>query len=401
MLRIKKKNLIGALILIILLIFSIKSLLFTYNYFLSKYYLYVLEDSKKSEAYTLKAIRFNPKIYKYVGAGNKLDNLIKAAILYENIGIYNVLTNDEKKKIELKYKDNFYFQNVLNNLDKKREWQHLDEVSYFFLREKKYNRLTISILDKLNPEFKKEFSSNLFDFLYWQKNIELFKYFKEKYQVNDYEYIKPENAIKYKDSISKVKDILVKELNIKKELIGDNLIQFPDFDGEKNYLKYWFFSNMSDTEPFGKGAFYVNLDKISSNNVIKVINLFINNKNAKALARGGIWYKKLISVNKGFYFFSFDYWTKTGKEKPRLWLWKGITIPWLPCTERRWKKIVYILNNVNGEIKKLKPLIRMFGKGSMYVDNVVLGKLEVEELGLKGQYWFKTVSIDGQSSKFK
>ena len=158
---------------------------------------------------------------------------------------------------------------------------------------------------------------------------------------------------------------------------------------------------MSNTEPFGKGAFYVNLNKISSNNVVKVINLFINNKNAKAPARGGIWYKKMISVNKGFYLFSFDYWTKTGEEKPRLWLWKGITIPWLPCTGKRWKKVVYILNNVNGKIKKLKPLIRMFGKGSMYIDNVYLGKLDVKELGFKGQYWFKTASIDRQSSKLK
>lgn len=332
MLRIKKKNLIGALILIILLVFSIKPLLFTYNYFLSKYYLYVLEDSKKSEAYTLKAIRLNQKSYKYVGPGNKLDNLIKEAIL-----------------------------------------------------------------DKLNPEFDNEFLNNLLDFLYWQKNIKFFNYIKKKHKLNDYEYIKPENVIKYKDSILKVKDILFKELNIKRELIGDNLIQSPDFEDKKNYLKYWVFSNMSNTEPFGEGAFYVNLNKISSNNVVKVINLFINNKNAKAPARGGIWYKKLININKGYYVFTFDYWTKTGKEKPKFWLLNGITIPWLPCTEKRWKKIIYILNNVNGKIKKLKPLIRMFGKGSMYIDNVCLGKLDVKELNFKGQYWFKTVSSDRQS----
>ena len=393
MLRIKKKNLIGALTLIILLIFSIKPLLFTYNYFLSKYYSYVLEDSKKSEVYTLEAIRFNPKSYKYVGAGSKLHNLIKAAILYENIEIYNALDKDTRKKMELKYKDNFYFQNILNNLDKKGKWQHLDEVSYFFLREKRYNRLTISILDKLNPEFDKEFLNNILDFLKWQDNIELFKYIKEKHKIKYYEYIKPKNAIKYKDSILKVKDILFKELNIKKELTGDNLIGAPDFEDEKNYLKDWYFSDMSNETPYGEGSFFLGLETIKKNSSLKVLNFFINNAKHKANARGGIWYKKGISVYKGFYVLSFDYWTKTGEEKPRLWLWKGITIPWLPSTEKRWKKIIYILNNVNGKIKKLKPLIRMFGKGSMYIDNVYLGKLDVKELNFKGQYWLNVVDL--------
>jgi hypothetical protein len=393
MLRIKKKNLIGALMLIILLIFSIKPLLFTYNYFLSKYYLYVLEDSKKSEAYTLEAIRFNPKSYKYVGAGNKLDNLIKVAIHYENIGVYNELTNDKKKKTEEKYRDNFYFQNILNNLDKKREWQHLDEVSYFFLRDKKYNKLTISILDKLNPEFDKEFLNNILDFLKWQDNIELFNYIKKKHKLNNYEYIKPENAIKYKDSILKIKDILFKELSIKKELIGNNLIGAPDFEDEKKYKKYWSFANHSNGKPFGKGSFFVGIERVEKNRMIRDINLYIDNSLVKDPARGGIWYKEGITVYKGFYVLSFDYWTKTGKGKPGFWLQYGINIPWLPCFKQKWKKVVYILNNVNGEIKKLKPLIRMFGKGSMYTDNVYLGKLDVKVLDFKGRFYFKVIDL--------
>ena len=386
-----KKEIIITLFIIVFLFLSIKPFLFTINYFIGNYYIKIKGES--SEKYVLRGIKYNPESYKYFGVEEKIANLIKAAVLYEDKSIYKTLDINTRKKIESKYKDNIYFQNILNNLDKKREWQHLDQISFHFLREKRHNDLTISVLERSNPEFKKEFLSNLLDFLYWQKNRELFKYFKEKYRVNDYEYIKPKANIKYKDSISKVKDILVKELNIKKELIGDNLIQSPDFEDEKNYLKYWFFSNMSNTKPFGEGAFYVNLNKISSNNVVKIINLFINNNNAKAPARGGIWYKKVIKVNKGFYLFSFDYWTKTGEEKPRLWLWKGITIPWLPCTEKRWKKIIYILNNVNGKIKKLKPLIRMFGKGSMYVDNVYLWKLDVKGLNFKGQYWLDVVDL--------
>lgn len=393
MLRIKKKNLIGALILIISLIFSIKPLLFTYNCFLSKYYLYVLEDSKKSEAYTLEAIRFNPKSYKYVGAGNKLDNLIKAAILYENIEIYNALNKDTRKKIESKYKDNIYFQNSINSLNKKENWQHLDKIAYFFLKDKRYNKLAISIFEKLSFQFDNDFLTNLCDFLKWRDNIELFNYIKKKHKLNDYEYIKPENAIKYKDSILKVKDVLFKELNIKEEWIGNNLIQSPDFEDEKNYLNNWYFSNMSNTEPFGDGSFFVGIEKIEENRMIRDINLYIDNSLVKASARGGVWYKKLININKGYYVFSFDYWTKTGEEKPRFWLWNGITIPWLPSTEKRWKKIIYILNNVNEKIKKIKPLIRMFGKGSMYVDNVYLGKLDVKVLDFKGRFYFKVIDL--------
>jgi hypothetical protein len=358
--------------------------LFTINYFIGNYYIKVKGES--SEKYVLRAIKYNPGTYKHFGTGVRTENLIKAAVLYEDKSICKTLDINTRKKIESKYKDNFYFQNVLNNLDKKREWQHLDEISYFFLRDKKYNRLTISILDKLNPGFDKEFLNNLLDFLKWQDNRELFKYFKEKCKANDYKYIKPENAIKYKDSISKLKDILVKELNIEKEWIGNNLIESPDFEDEKNYLKNWCFSDMSNETPYGKGSFFLGLETIKKDTSLKVLNFFINNAKHKANARGGVWYKKLINVNKGYYVFSFDYWTKTGKEKSRFWLWKGITIPWWPCTEKKWKKIIYILNNVNGEINKLKPLIRMFGKGSMYVDNVFLGKINSDYVRIKKPY---------------
>jgi len=388
-----KKEIIITLFIIVFLFLSIKPFLFTINYFIGNYHIKVKGES--SEKYVLRGIKYNPGAYKYFGTGVRTGNLIKAAVLYEDISIYNTLDKDTKKKIELKYKDNFYFQNVLNNLDKKREWQHLDEVSYFFLREKKYNRLTISILDKLNPEFDKEFLNNILDFLKWQDNIELFNYIKKKHKLNDYEYIKPENAIKYKDSILKVKDILFKELNIEKEWIGNNLIESPDFENQKDYNKYWFFSNMINRKKYGEASFYVDLDKINNRNVAKILNLFIYNSKVKHPASGGLWYKPEYKINlkQGFYIFSFDYWTKTGKEKQGFWLSRGIRSPRLPYTKQKWKKVIYILNNKNGKIESVRPLIRMFGKGSFWIDNVFLGKLELKKMDFEGRFYFKVINL--------
>lgn len=373
-----KKEIIITLFIIVFLFLSIKPFLFTINYFIGNYYIKIKGES--SEKYVLRAIKYNPESYRYFGSGNRIENLVKSAILYKNISVYNTLDKNTRKKIELKYKDNFYFQNILNNLDKKREWQHLDQMSYSFLREKRYNGLTISILDKLNPEFDKKFLNNILDFLKWQDNIELFKYISVKYNISDHSDIRPEFGIDYYNSIDKLKTVVCAEFNMEKDKISKNLLDWSDVEKQDSFKGEWLFYNWSEPPLFGQSSFFVEKEKVNNNNMTRSFNPYIDNSVGKSIARAGLWYKRWVKIKKGYYIFSFDYWTKTGREDLRFWLGKGTNVIRLIDTKNRWQKVVYIFDNTKGGVKSLRPLIRMYGTGSLWFDNVFLGKLAVKEL---------------------
>jgi hypothetical protein len=361
-----------------MIIISIKPFIYTYNYLLAKYFI-IIDKKENAEKYILRGINYNPSTYRLYKSS---EYLLKAACVFKNERLLNVL--DDKSLIQIKeeYKDNFYFQNIYGNLDSNRNWYHLDNVSYSFLKDKKYNKLTQSILNKLETNFSEEFLGNLLEFLYWRGNTELAGYIITNYNIKNFEWIKPNNSIDYMISIRRLDSYMQKKYST---VLEKKLIPSADFSTENSYSLNWDFSNHSNREPFGEGSFFVDLYKINQNFMVKIFNLFLNN-NARSVARGGIWFKEKIELSDSYYVLSFDYWLKTGQEKPRFWLADGIRIPWLDKKNRRWIKVIYILNNSKRKVEFVQPLIRIFGLGSMYVDNVIFSKIQTGNIDFEEPY---------------
>jgi hypothetical protein len=99
----------------------------------------------------------------------------------------------------------------------------------------------------------------------------------------------------------------------------------------------------------------------------------------------GIRSRQRITAENGFYIFSFDYCTVTGSEGSSFWLGKKMEKR-LPHTKQEWKKVVFILNNAFNDYELLNPLIRMWGTGTLLVDNVFLSKVTPMKFSIPGPY---------------
>lgn len=370
-----KRKILNILIIIIVIIISIKPFIYTYNNLFANYYI-ITDKEDNAEKYILRSINYNPSSYRVFKLS---DYLLQAACLYKKESLLNILDEEVLHEIKEKHKDNFYIQYLYGNLGLNRNWQHLDSLSYRFLGNKRYNKMTQSILEELEKDFSLEFVENLLDFLYWQGNIGLADYFIDNYNIKNFNWVKPNNHIDYISSIKKLNTFIKEEYNL---VIDKNLIPSADFSTKNEYYKNWDFSNHSNHKPYGKGSFFVDLDKINQNSMVKIFNLFLNN-NGEFVSRGGMWFRERLELSEDYYIFSFDYWLKTGQEKPRFWLADDVRIPWLDEKSKKWIKVIYFLNNSKGEVGFINPLIRIYGLGSMYVDNVFFSKVKTGNENLK------------------
>ena len=285
-------------------------------------------------------------------------------------------------RIKLTFKDNFYLQHLLTDLGKREgNWQNLDAVSLEILADQTMNPLTISIVKRISPAFTPGFIENLADFCAWKKNIELRDYLVKTFKFKSIE--SPGKREKkplpegsgYQESISQLTAILMATYQLKAGDFEKNLVKCPAFDSNKNLEKNWYFSKMAGFEPFSDGSFSMGLNRTDTNTCLRIMGFFVHNRPGKSKARGGAWSRERKIIEKGFYLFSFDYLTKTGREKPSFFLWKGIDEKRLPHTGRKWKKVVFVLNNAPGKYSLLKPLFRMWGTGTLLIDNVYLGSI--------------------------
>jgi hypothetical protein len=232
---------------------------------------------------------------------------------------------------------------------------------------------------KMSSSFSREFIKNLMDFCVWKQNFDL-KDFLEKNMLHNKirvqgSYNTFSTGFEYQKSIELLSINLQKEYKLLNVLLEKNLIISPDFENMERIDLVWKFSDMAGIEPFSDGSFTIGLEKLGKNNVLRIMGFFINNKKDKSRARGGAWYKGIIPIENSYYIFSFDYATKTSKEFPSFYLGKGIKEIRIQHTNQKWIKVIFILNNLSGEFKFLKPLIRIWGTGSMLVDNIFLAKV--------------------------
>ena len=370
------------LILVAVVLVSIKPLLFTWNFILANFNL--ADNKEAAEDRILKSLRYNPSSYKFLIKYHQttVERLIVKSAIYRNdINQLEALgmNRADTARTKSNFKDNFYFQHLLKNPDQKRKWQNLDEVSFDVLADPDMNPLTLQIFEKIGSSFDRDFIENLKDFCLWKGNPELGRTLVAKYPVQSkYEGDKEKFPAVYVESpvsMEKLKKVLAEKYPPAGAVFESNLLECFSFDDKKNFEKNWYFSDMAGKPPYSDASFTIGLDRRDEHGMLRIMGFFLDNEKEKQRARGGVWSKKRFFIEKGVYLFSFDYFTKTGRENPSFFLGKGIKTVKLPDTGKTWKKVIYILNNASNRHRVLKPLIRIWGTGSMWVDNVYLGRI--------------------------
>jgi hypothetical protein len=252
------------------------------------------------------------------------------------------------------------------------------------------NPLTFSILEKMHAPKDPEFIGNLLDYCTWQKNIPLRDYLEKFFQAGEsYEKRKEQGVpggLNYNESVERCMALLAEKYRLPIGDLGKNLLEGPAFEDENRFPKQWYFSKMASREPFADGSFVMGPDGDDSNRYLRVMGFYVDTREGKSPARGGVWSRERIALQEGFYLFSFDYFTGTGKEKPSFFLWRGIAEMRLPPTNGKWKKVIHILNNTTGSYDMLKPLFRIWGTGTLLIDNVYLARITNPDFSIPGSF---------------
>ncbi len=388
------------IILAVVLVISIKPVIFTWNFIRANFYLE--KNQFKAGAYMVRALSYKSSVYrvfeKYAPAVVE-KYLVKTAI-------YN---NDQKllqayprlipfAAIQAQFTDNFYLRNLLGHIHQKRDWQHLDEVSLDLLADPQMNELTIAIFEKIGASFDRKFVRNLADFVSWKGNHSLCDYLVSTYAIPSTFSGVDLVGVSENESLSGLERVMRVKYRLRADRLGENLVQCPGLTDPGCTGKKWYFSEMFNGKVFSRGSFFMGTDKIGEgegqNPVMRVMGFFSSHDENKSRPRAGVGCRKRISSENGFYVFSFDYCTITGSERPSFFLSKGLEKP-IPSTRGQWKKVIFVLNNAFNQYEYLSPLIRMWGTGTLLVDNVFLSKTAGQEFSILESHVFHIVDSLG------
>lgn len=371
-------------------IISIKPFLFTWNLILANFHL----KYNKTEAgkYIINTLSYKPPVY-------KVFNKYSPAVV-EHFLVKSAIYNNDKNRLNLypgflpfsalqkQFDDNFYFQHLLGNIDQKKHWQCLDQVSFELLTDPRTNQLTMAIFEKIGSSFDEDFIRNLADFVSWKGNDSLCDYLEAKYSVQQAAVNGVDlNGYNYDDSMTGLEKIMMAKFKLKRNQLGENLIRCPGFTDPGSTKKKWYFSKMAKTDIFSRGSFFMGTDDMGKGNnpVIRLMGFFVSHEPGKAKPRAGVRSRQRIAAQNGFYVFSFDYLTITGSERPSFWLSAGLEKR-VPPARKQWKKVIFILNNAFNDYEYIHPLIRMWGTGTLLVDNVFLSKAATQEFSIPEPY---------------
>jgi hypothetical protein len=383
------KKYLKYLLLALVLVISIKPFLFTWNFIRANFH---LEKNKfKAGMYMANTLSYKPSVYRVF---NKY-----APMAVEKYLVKSAIYNDDRKALQVyshlisfpaiqaQFNDNFYLRHLLGYIHQNREWRHLDEVSLALLADPQMNQRTIAIFEKIGSSFDEGFIKNLADFAAWKGNLSLCDYLVSTYAIPPPFSSIDLTAVNYNESISGLEKVMWAKYKLRADRLGENLVQCPGFTDPGCTGKKWYFSGMFNGKIFSRGSFFMGTEKIgkSKNPVIRVMGFFISHDANKSGPRAGVRCRKRIAAENGFYVFSFDYCTITGSERPSFFLSKGMEKR-IPSTRGQWKKVIFILNNAFNQYEYLSPLIRMWGTGTLLVDNVFLSKAAGQEFSILEPY---------------
>jgi len=369
----------------VVLVISIKPVLFTWNFTRANFH---LEKNKfRAGAYMVNALSYKSSVYRVFEK--------YAPTVVEKYLVKSAIYNNDRKPLQAyphlipfaaiqeQFTDNFYLRYLLGHIHQKRDWQHLDEVSMDLLVDPQMNELTIAIFEKIGASFDRKFIKNLMDFVSWQGNVSLCDYLVSAYGISSPFSGVDLRGVNDNESVSGLEKVMWVKYKLRADRLGDNLVECPGFTDPGCTGKKWYFSGMFNGKSFSRGSFFMGADKIGEgeNPVMRIMGFFISHDAGKSEPRAGVRCRKRIPAENGFYVFSFDYCTITGSERASFFLSNGIEKR-IPSTRGQWKKVIFILNNAFNQYEYLSPLIRMWGTGTLLVDNVFLSKTAGQEFSI-------------------
>lgn len=139
----------------------------------------------------------------------------------------------------------------------------------------------------------------------------------------------------------------------------------------------WLRSHMSSGDPWNHGLYALNVDAGSA----RVDGMGFEEDAELQPARAGYWHSRPIDIPAGAaYVFSFRYRTSRdasdAREQPAYWLSDGAFAlagdQHLPPTADKWKRVVVIGANRGDAAVAIQPLLRLFGAGTAWFDDVSL-----------------------------
>lgn len=367
------------ILLLVVALISLKAITFTRDLALANYFLH--RDKEKAAVYMYRILCDKPFLYSALPDNQKtsVDNLIVKKAIYagyrENKNIFDIFTPDSKEltlaHFKTLYRDNFYLQYLFPPAPSEPNWKNPDAAALELLADKTLNPLTQSLWEKVKSSVDPEFTANLADYCRWQGNTELGDYLGKDAFAMAKPFLNPGSPTG-KESFKQ----LLKTLRKKNKLTGGDLREnrtgSEDFNDMGAFKKKWEFSCMTGSKDIRAASFTMGLDGEGENRCLRLMGFFAGgaDEKSKSSARGGAMCKEKIPISTGYYLLSFDYLTVTGREKPSFYLWKGLSEAFLPATGGTWKKAVYLLNNSTGGFTGIKPIFRMWGTGTVLIDNV-------------------------------
>jgi hypothetical protein len=98
-------------------------------------------------------------------------------------------------------------------------------------------------------------------------------------------------------------------------------------------------------------------------------------------ASGGLQLRKRINLSDSTYLLHFRYKTSGQSEIPSFWLAYEIRKAHrIEPADSGWKEVFYIFNNNHYKLPQVQPLLRMFGTGSVWFENIGFYRIEWEGL---------------------
>ncbi len=377
--------------LVLLLVISFNALRFTRHLVLSNYYL--RDDRETAAAHMYGAVRIKPSVlpvFERHARSLPVNHILKRAISLKHFDGEDILSrwNTPRLGVEAfkqRFGTNVYFNYLFFPADfyrrKKARWRHLDQVALELLADPGFNTLSLEIFPKIEPGLDAAFLAGVEEYCRWRGNGALADYFEKAAQGAGAD--TPGKTVPAAPEYSLSRQHLLAVLKKTHRTFRKNKEgHFPlepvleeTFGSPEAWPQSWYFSHMANRSPFGPGSFVMGQDSLKRNRCLRLMGFYAQKGQNPSRPRAGVRFRKQVPVGNCAYVFSFDYLTRTGKEEPSFYLWKTLGEKRLPPTGGVWKKAVFLVDNSSNRLRVLNPLVRMWGTGTVWLDNLALEKI--------------------------
>lgn len=195
------------------------------------------------------------------------------------------------------------------------------------------------------------------------------------------------------------------------EQLGPNLISNGGFEGWDSLTKQpygWEYTYMSTGFPWNRAGYAVGVDTLDADHdkhALRVSNLFLEQDASKEPARAGLMHKPIDIAPLTPFVLAFSYCTFTEAENAaRVYLTSDQAVfapieQALPQSAGEWRRITIISNNASLTTAQLTPILRSFGVGSVWFDDVSIHFLEKGVVTLGDKILYNEYSLPARCDR--